>query len=384
MKIIVTGGDGYCGWPISTTLASSGHNILILDNFSRRKIDRKFNLSPLNKIYSLKVRVESFNRLKLKKGKIDYKKIDLLKNLTKLKDILKKFKPDCIIHLAHQRSAPFSMLNLNTNTYTVDNNVSALNNLLATLVDLKTFPKIIHLGTMGVYGYDQRFGKIPEGYLDVKINQTRKNAKILFPTNPGSIYHLTKSMNQLILSFYKKNWNKFDITDLHQGIVWGFVNDLVNKDKRLINRFDYDGEYGTVLNRFIVQAIYHEHMTIYGTGEQTRAFIHIDDTCECINLALNDTKRSGSVKIFNQIGDVKSLNEIAKMVKNLTGAKIKNIKNPRKELSKNDLFVTNLGFKKLGFKPIKITEERIMSILRDVKKYKYNFNSKIISSKALW
>ena len=191
-------------------------------------------------------------------------------------------------------------------------------------------------------------------------------------------------MNQLILSYYKKNWSKFDITDLHQGIVWGFVNNLVSKDKRLINRFDYDGEYGTVLNRFIVQAIYHDHMTIYGTGEQTRAFIHIDDTCECVKLALNDTKTSNRVKIFNQIGDVKSLNEIAKMVKSLTGAKIKKIKNPRKELSKNDLFVTNLGFKKLGFKPIKITKEKIMSIINDVKKYKYSFNSKIIGSKALW
>ena len=237
MKIIVTGGDGFCGWPISTTLASLGHNILILDNFSRREIDRKFNLSPLNKIFSLKIRVESFNKLKLKKGRINYKKIDLLKNLKKLKDTLKEFKPDCIIHLAHQRSAPFSMLNINTNTYTVNNNIGALNNLLATLVDLKTFPKIIHLGTMGVYGYDQRFGKIPEGYLDVKINQTKKNAKILFPTNPGSIYHLTKSMNQLILSYYKKNWSKFDITDLHQGIVWGFVNHLVNKDKRLKTKY---------------------------------------------------------------------------------------------------------------------------------------------------
>ena len=384
MKIIITGGDGYCGWPVSTYLESLGHKVIIIDNFSRRKIDKNFNLSPLNKIYSLKTRIESFNNLQISAYKLEYNKIDLSKDIKKLKLSVKSFKPDCIIHLAHQRSAPFSMLNMNTNRYTVDNNISTLNNLLATLVDLNIFPKIIHLGTMGVYGYDQSFGKIPEGYLDVKINQKKKNAKILFPTNPGSIYHLTKSMDQLILSFYKKNWNKFNITDLHQGIVWGFVDKLVEQDKKLINRYDYDGEYGTVLNRFIVQSIFYKHMTIYGTGEQTRAFIHIEDTCKCINLALNDNTTSNNVKIFNQIGDVKSLNTIAKMVKSLTGAKIKKIKNPRKELSKNELFVSNLGFRKLGFKPIKITESRIMSLINDAKKYEYNFNPKIISSKAKW
>ena len=208
------------------------------------------------------------------------------------------------MHFAEQRAAPYSMRTEKTKRYTVDNNVRATHNLLTALVTTGIDASLVHLGTMGVYGYGwSGSAPIPEGYLTVKVPTPdgELEREILHPANPGSVYHLTKTLDQLLFSFYASN-DRLRITDLHQGIVWGTQTDQTALDERLINRFDYDGDYGTVLNRFLMQAAIGHPLTVHGTGGQTRAFIHIRDTVRCIEIALNNPPEPGSkVLVRNQI-----------------------------------------------------------------------------------
>ena len=233
------------------------------------------------------------------------------------------------------------MIDDKTRRYTVDNNITATHNLCSAIVENSLDTHIIHLGTMGVYGYNKDFGLIPEGYLDIEISQTKKQTEILYPANPGSIYHMTKCLDQLIFQFYNKNWG-LKITDLHQGIVWGVDTNETKLNSKLVNRFDYDGLYGTVLNRFIVQAANSHPLTVYGTGGQSRAFIHINDTAECIRIALeNAPQNAAKVRIMNQVSEVQRVRDLALLISEKFGVEINNVDNPRKELSENDLEVSN-------------------------------------------
>jgi UDP-sulfoquinovose synthase len=204
-----------------------------------------------------------------------------------------------------------------TKRYTVDNNVNATHNLLCALVETGSNAHVVHLGTMGVYGYGW-FGSapIPEGYLDVKVEtpEGEISREILHPANPGSVYHMTKTLDQLLLAFYAKN-DSIRVTDLHQGIVWGTQTPQTILDEKLINRFDYDGDYGTVLNRFLMQAAIGYPLTVHGTGGQTRAFIHIRDTVRCIEIAiLNPPKKGDKPTIFNQVTEIFRVRELAEMI----------------------------------------------------------------------
>ena len=239
--------------------------------------------------------------------------------------------------------------------FTVDNNISCTHNLLASVVDSKINTHIVHLGTMGVYGYNDSGFKIPEGYLEVFVKNndgSNNNQKILYPANPGSIYHMSKALDQLLFAFYKKN-DDLKITDLHQGIVWGTQTKETKIDESLINRFDYDGDFGTVLNRFLMQSAIKYPLTVHGSGGQTRAFIHIQDTVKCIQLAVeNPPENSDKVQILNQMTETHKVIDLAKMISKLTGCKIQYINNPRKEAYENNLFVSNSKFISLGLKPI--------------------------------
>ncbi len=207
---------------------------------------------------------------------------------------LAEHKPDAIIHFAEQRAAPYSMKTDRHKVYTVNNNVNATHNVLAAMVETGIDAHLVHLGTMGVYGYSSIGAPIPEGYLDVEIDTPsgKKEQQILYPTRPGSVYHMTKSLDQILFQFYAQN-DGLRITDLHQGIVWGTHTDQTRRHVQLINRFDYDGDYGTVLNRFLIQAAIDYPLTVHGTGGQTRAFIHIRDSVRCIELALGDAPKAG-------------------------------------------------------------------------------------------
>ena len=382
MKVIVLGGDGFCGWPTALNLSHlQRHEVYIVDNLSRRNIDNQLSSNSLTNIATIedRVQVANWNGMKL-----EYHNIDIAKEYDKFRQFVDHVRPDAIVHFAEQRAAPYSMISDVERRYTVDNNITGTHNVLNAIVDIDPNIHLVHLGTMGVYGYSKEFGDIPEGYLNVKINSTEKNVDILYPTNPGSVYHMTKSLDQIMFQFYNKNWG-LKITDLHQGIVWGTQTRHTNVAPELTNRFDYDGVYGTVLNRFISQAATRNDLTVYGTGGQQRAFIHIEDTAQCIRLAIESPpETTEKVRIFNQVAEVHSVKDLAEKVAGLYRGNVSYINNPRKELAENELSVSNEGLKSLGFKPILLDD----SLLDDVKfiaeSMKENLNKNNILSSPKW
>ncbi len=231
MKIVIFGGDGFCGWPTALGLSSDGHDVIIVDNLSRRKIDDELGVSSLTPIASINERLSAWEEITTKN--IKFINVDVAKDYDGLYSLFSTLRPDAIIHFAEQRAAPYSMKSPIHKRYTVDNNVSGTHNLLTAISDLSLDCHIIHLGTMGVYGYGTSGMEIPEGYLNVSINDGEivNNSEILYPTNPGSIYHMTKSLDQLLFQFYVKN-NGLRITDLHQGIVWGTQTKETRQDDR--------------------------------------------------------------------------------------------------------------------------------------------------------
>nr|WP_254305972.1 NAD-dependent epimerase/dehydratase family protein [Sphingopyxis sp. BSNA05] len=248
-----------------------GHDVTIVDNLSRRRIDLELGIRSLTPIEPIDVRVETWQEVS--GNRIDYAVIDIAKEYQEFCDFLAELRPDTIVHFAEQRAAPYSMRGAKEKRYTVDNNLSATHNVLVALNDLGLETHLVHLGTMGVYGYSGAGFELPEGYLPVEVTDDqgqRHKRDILYPTNPGSVYHLTKSLDQLLFQFYANN-DKMRITDLHQGIVWGTQTDQTRRHPALVNRFDYDGEYGTVLNRFLVESAVGHPLTVHGTGGQTRA-----------------------------------------------------------------------------------------------------------------
>ena len=367
MKVFVLGGDGFCGWPCAVNLADQGHDVLIVDNLSRRKIDVDLAVDSLTPIATMPDRLRAWEQVGGKPMR--FVAMDIAHEYQRLLDLLLEERPDAVVHFAEQRAAPYSMKSSATKRYTVDNNVNGTHNLLAAIVESGLDPHIVHLGTMGVYGYGSHRGAtIPEGYLTVEVPQpdgSRFTEKILHPTDPGSVYHMTKTLDQLLFFYYNKN-DAIRVTDLHQGIVWGTNTALTEQDPRLTNRFDYDGDYGTVLNRFLMQAAIGYPLTVHGTGGQTRAFIHIRDSVRCVQLALeNPPERGEKVKIFNQMTESHQVGELARKVADLTGAQINYLPNPRKEAIENDLIVDNRCFIEMGLKPTTL-DDGLLSEVVDV------------------
>jgi len=302
---------------------------------------------------------------------IDFHDITVGEEYDRLLALIVDEKPDTIVHFAEQRAAPYSMKSSKHKRYTVNNNLSATNDMCAAVVESGLDIHVVHLGTMGVYGYGTAGMKIPEGYLDITVKQgeLETETQILYPANPGSIYHMTKTQDALFFHFYAKN-DEMRITDLHQGIVWGTQTDETALDERLINRFDYDGDYGTVLNRFVMQSAVEHPLTVHGTGGQTRAFIHIKDTCKCVELAIENPPAKGDrVLIMNQMTETHRVSELAKMIADITGAEINFLHNPRKEAPENELHVMNDNFLALGLNPTKLADGLFQEVAEIAQKY---------------
>ena len=385
MKVLVLGGDGFCGWPTSLHLADVGHDVTIIDNLSRRAIDLELEVDSLTPIRPIGERVRVWKELSGQE--IGFVNLDLATEYDRFENLLRELRPDAIVHFGEQRSAPYSMRSIAAKRYTVDNNVRGTHNVLAAIVASGLDIALVHLGTMGVYGYGwSGSAPIPEGYLTVKVPTPDGDIEreILHPANPGSVYHLTKTLDQLLFTFYAAN-DQIRITDLHQGIVWGTQTPQTALDERLINRFDYDGDYGTVLNRFLMQAAIGHPLTVHGTGGQTRAFIHIRDTVRCIQIALeNPPARGEKPMVFNQVTETYRVRDLAELIARLTGVEIANLPNPRREAAENELNVSRDRFMALGLNPTYLSEGLLEEVRDVAEKYRDRADTTKIIARSTW
>ncbi len=385
MRIAVLGGDGFVGWPTALHLSDAGHEVHILDNLSRRWIDTELGVQSLTPMDSIQERTRIWHAETGRR--IHFHLIDLARDYDLLKNWLAEHRPDAIIHFAEQRAAPYSMKSDRHKNYTVSNNVNATHNLLNAMVELALDAHLVHLGTMGVYGYSTVGAAIPEGYLPIRFDTAdgrEATQEILYPANPGSIYHMTKCLDQLLFQFYARN-DGLRITDLHQGIVWGTHTQQTRRHPQLINRFDYDGDYGTVLNRFLIQAAIGYPLTVHGTGGQTRAFIHIQDSVRCIELALkNPPERGARVEIFNQMTETHRVRDLAAMIAALGGADIVWLPNPRKEAAENELLVDNDKLLSLGLEPTTLQSGLLSEIVDVAKKYAHRVDRTRVPAVSAW
>ena len=329
MKILILGADGYYGKVLSHRLVKNGHYVLDLDNLNRRKIDNDLGIESL-------IPLTHFGGI-----------IEDVTNYTNLRNIIKKFSPDSVIHLAEQRSAPYSQKSINTKNHTIVNNTVGTMNVLECAKEFNFH--LIHIGSMGVYGYDS---------IDTIIDDDNRRS-------PGSIYHATKCFDSILFKMYANQFG-VKITDLHQGIIWGVGG-----------RFDYDDYYGTVLNRFIAQSMINHPITLYGSVHQQRAFIHIENSLDCIELVLNNQPES--YQSFNQFTEIFELSKLADFFTDRI-----NLTNPRIENESNTLVASNQGLINLGLSPIKIDKTQIEIIKEHIMPYKHLINKSVFFPKTNW
>jgi len=370
MRILVLGGDGYCGWATALYLSKKGHEVGIGDNEIRRYWDGELGIATLTPIADFDERLSAWHRVSggdVRSLPVWY--TDITEG-NELRRIVLEFKPDAVVHFAEQRSAPYSMIDREHAVSTQVDNITGTLNLLFALRDHAPNCHLIKLGTMGEYGTPNI--DIEEGFIEIEHNGRRD--VLPYPKQPGSFYHLSKVHDTHNIAFATKIWG-LRATDLNQGVVYGCVTDETALDEALINRFDYDEIFGTVLNRFCVQAVVGHPLTVYGEGGQTRGFLDIRDTVRCIEIACENPPTAGEFRVYNQFTEQFSVLELAELVReagtNLgLSVEIKSIPNPRVEAAEHYYNAKHTKLTDLGLIPHLLSESLLDSLLNIAIKYK--------------
>lgn len=381
MKVLVIGGDGYCGWATALYLSNRGYEVGILDSLVRRHWDLELGVETLTPMASIQQRLQRWHDL-------TGKSIDLfigdVNNYEFLSKALHQFEPEAIVHFGEQRSAPFSMIDREHAVLTQVNNVVGTLNLLYLMRE--NFPDchLVKLGTMGEYGTPNV--DIEEGYITIEHNG-RKDT-LPYPKQPGSWYHASKVHDSTNIHFACRIWG-LRATDLNQGVVYGVLTEETGMDELLINRLDYDGIFGTALNRFCIQAAIAHPLTIYGKGGQTRGFLDIRDTVRCVELALAHPASPGEFRVFNQFTEMFSVGDLAMMVKKAGTAmgldvELHHLDNPRVEKEEHYFNAKNTNLLELGLQPHYLSDSLLDSLLNFAIKYQHRVDKTQILPKVSW
>ncbi|TDD21697.1 NAD-dependent epimerase/dehydratase family protein [Nonomuraea diastatica] len=363
MRILVLGGDGYLGWPTALHLSQCGHEVAVADNFVRRQYDLELGVDSLVPIESLHTRVTAWQE---RTGKTIEMFIGDLTDADFTYEMIREFRPDAVVHFAEQRAAPYSMIDRKHAVYTQTNNVVGTLNLLYAIAEIDPEIHLVKLGTMGEYGTPNI--DIEEGWLELE-HKGRKD-RVLYPKRPGSFYHLSKVHDSHNMEFACRIWG-LRATDLNQGVVYGQETPETTLDDRLATRFDYDAVFGTVLNRFVIQAVLGHPLTVYGSGTQTRGIIDIRDTVRCIQLACENPAERGEFRVFNQMTESMSVRDIAATVSESFPGEvtIDNLDNPRVEKEEHYYKVTHTGLVELGLVPHMLSDTLITSLFDVAKRH---------------
>lgn len=381
MRVLVIGGDGYCGWATALHLSNRGYEVGILDSLVRRYWDLQLGCDTLTPIAPISHRIQRWQDL-------TGKSIDLfvgdINDYDFLIQSLRQFQPDAIVHFGEQRSAPFSMIDREHAVLTQVNNVVGNLNILYAMKEEFPDAHLVKLGTMGEYGTPNI--DTEEGYITIEHNG-RKDT-LPYPKQPGSMYHLSKVHDSHNIHFACRMWG-LKATDLNQGVVYGVLTEETGMDEMLINRLDYDGVFGTALNRFCIQAAISHPLTVYGKGGQTRGFLDIRDTVRCLELAIANPAQSGEFRVFNQFTELFSVGDLALMVKKAGSAlglnvEINNLDNPRIELEEHYFNAKNTKLLDLGLQPHYLSDSLLDSLLNFATKYKNRVDMNHILPKVTW
>lgn len=381
MKILILGGDGYLGWPTAMHLSNKGHEVMIVDNYLRRNLCRELDVEPLIQNPNMHERIRIWKEVS---GKDIQAEVGDCTDYAFLSKVVEEFQPEGIVHYAEQPSAPCSMIDQDKAEMTLTNNVVSTMNLAHAVFNHAPDAHIVKLGTMGEYGTPNI--DIEEGWLEVE-HKGRKD-KFLFPRQTGSLYHTTKIMDTDLLWFYVRMKN-LAVTDLMQGPVYGLHTPETRMDKRLLPNFNYDDIFGTLINRFVVQAVVGHPLTVYGKGGQTRGYLNINDTLQCVELALTKPAKKGELRIFNQFVETFSVNDVADKVKKAgkelgLEVTVKNIENPRIEPEEHYYNPAHTGLIDIGLKPHPLTDEVMIELLMEVLDHKEQIDESKILPRVKW
>ncbi|WP_367305590.1 NAD-dependent epimerase/dehydratase family protein [Alicyclobacillus acidocaldarius] len=381
MKIIIAGGDGFCGWPTALHFSERGHEVAIVDNCIRREWDKELGTRSLTPIATIQERLAAWKEISGKDIKLYYGD---LQDYEFVRHVFEDFEPEAFVHFAEQRSAPYSMIDRDHAVFTQVNNVVGTLNVLFAIKETVPDCHLIKLGTMGEYGTPNI--DIEEGY--IRIQHKGREDVLPYPKQPFSFYHLSKVHDSHNIMFTCKAWG-IRATDLNQGVVYGLWTDETRRDERLYNRVDYDGVFGTALNRFCVQAAVGHPLTVYGKGGQTRAFLDIRDTLQCIELAALHPADRGEFRVFNQFTEQFSVLQLAERVQKVAremglDANIEHLPNPRVEKEEHYYNAVHTKLLDLGLKPHYLSDELIRELIQTAERYRDRVDFDVIRPKVTW